>query len=1008
MSSVESETMECEDAQEQYELDSDSDDSDNDLEEDKKEEELRSQVIQLKKQIAENYLFYDGHVNLIAALRELKELEEARNAREAMSKVYPLSPELWLEWLRDEQNICATKEEREYIKTLFERAVKDYTSVQVWVEFVMFMIGGGNIDDTRRVAEQALTAVGTHVAEGILVWQVVLLVEKQICASLNKAEETQTDEDKKVFKKQLSRIQSLYRRLFRVPLLNTEAESLLEEASAFYEGELDPHISADIEKTQKKLCDKIPYEDELLKCETEIEKLAVFRRYIAYTQETDNPAAVQSLYERAVTTHCLDTGIWEEYVRFTLRQFQGLDYVVLPVCERSQRNCPWSATLCELHIRALQLFAAEGDSNIASKIKGALEKGLNCGLMSGSEATRMWMSYLVYLRRLIKWDLDHEKELEGFREACQQAVEMIDSSFGVEGDIDSEIPRFWSQIEGEYVKSPERVRDIWNDIIMKRNDNYKKPFLWLEFINLERSYGIEKHCRKLFRRALERVWDNVELIGDAYVRFEQESGTLTTMEEFLKRYDDRMIIVKRKRAEDAEKLEAEKQAEEARSGNQKNKGKKHQYQQKDVIRRTNGHSQGGNEFKAPFQVSKQKKGSKKDTPAHSFTETQHELSGVLKNTFQQARHSEKLHQPPGIQSDVSVSATIPDSNKPSTPDVISNNTPPGFLSDKPAPGHISNVAPPPGFTSEVPPPPGFVTNETPPKSSNRESSLSGNKRILEDSEEEPAAKVAKLSELYGVPTQKDTCDDLSTIFISNLDFSVGKKEILPIFNGCGAIKEFRLVLDFKRRSKGFGYLVFSSQDAVPKALELDRTPFNGRPIFVSKYNPESHSHNFKYATELEKNKLFIRGLPFTMKEDDIREAFQPHGDIKEIRLVTYRNGLSKGTCYIDYHDEATAEKVKLAMDGKELQGKIITVLISNPPKKSGATTPTIKEDNLGSGSKSKKTMGGRGKGMFDLMPRSLMRATNPTPSNVDTVTSAAEGEMKQKSNDDFRKMLLNK
>lgn len=65
------------------------------------------------------------------------------------------------------------------------------------------------------------------------------------------------------------------------------------------------------------------------------------------------------------------SGIWEEYVQFVIHQFYGLDYVVLPVCERSQRNCPWSGALCELHITALQMFAVEGEEvATAVKVKG--------------------------------------------------------------------------------------------------------------------------------------------------------------------------------------------------------------------------------------------------------------------------------------------------------------------------------------------------------------------------------------------------------------------------------------------------------------------------------------------------------------------------------------------------------------------------------------------------------------------------------------------------------------
>ena len=57
-----------------------------------------------------------------------------------------------------------------------------------------------------------------------------------------------------------------------------------------------------------------------------------------------------------------------------------------------------------------------------------------------------------------------------------------------------------------------------------------------------RSFGSRKHCRKLFRRALERVWDGVEAIGLAYLRFEQETGDLESMAEFKKRYEDRSVI----------------------------------------------------------------------------------------------------------------------------------------------------------------------------------------------------------------------------------------------------------------------------------------------------------------------------------------------------------------------------------------------------------------------------------------------------------------------------------
>lgn len=47
-----------------------------------------------------------------------------------------------------------------------------------------------------------------------------------------------------------------------------------------------------------------------------------------------------------------------------------------------------------------------------------------------------------------------------------------------------------------------------------------------------------------------------------------------------------------------------------------------------------------------------------------------------------------------------------------------------------------------------------------------------------------------------------------------------------------------------------------------EALKKDREPIDGRPIFVSKCDPDKHTrqHSFKYSTTLEKNKLFVKGM----------------------------------------------------------------------------------------------------------------------------------------------------
>lgn len=64
--------------------------------------------------------------------------------------------------------------------------------------------------------------------------------------------------------KQLHKIQTLYKRQMRVPLLNCDPDALQEEASEYFEKDIETQMKEDIKKAQQRLKDKIPFEDELV------------------------------------------------------------------------------------------------------------------------------------------------------------------------------------------------------------------------------------------------------------------------------------------------------------------------------------------------------------------------------------------------------------------------------------------------------------------------------------------------------------------------------------------------------------------------------------------------------------------------------------------------------------------------------------------------------------------------------------------------------------------------
>uniref|UniRef100_A0A7N5KIU4 Spliceosome associated factor 3, U4/U6 recycling protein n=1 Tax=Ailuropoda melanoleuca TaxID=9646 RepID=A0A7N5KIU4_AILME len=93
---------------------------------DEEEEKNQLEIERLEEQLSINVYDYNCHVDLIRLLRLEGELTKVRVARQKMSEIFPLTEELWLEWLHDEISMALDGLDREHVYDLFEKAVKDY------------------------------------------------------------------------------------------------------------------------------------------------------------------------------------------------------------------------------------------------------------------------------------------------------------------------------------------------------------------------------------------------------------------------------------------------------------------------------------------------------------------------------------------------------------------------------------------------------------------------------------------------------------------------------------------------------------------------------------------------------------------------------------------------------------------------------------------------------------------------------------------------------------------
>lgn len=79
-------------------------------------------------------------------------------------------------------------------------------------------------------------------------------------------------------------------------------------------------------------------------------------------------------------------------------------------------------------------------------------------------------------------------------------------------------------------------------------------------------------------------------------------------------------------------------------------------------------------------------------------------------------------------------------------------------------------------------------------------------------------------------------------------------------------------------------------------------------------------------------KLYVGNLSFESTENDLQDLFEQHGQVAEVALVTDRmTGKSRGFAFVTMNDKAQAESAITATNGKELNGRTLSVSEARPP-----------------------------------------------------------------------------
>jgi RNA recognition motif-containing protein len=102
-------------------------------------------------------------------------------------------------------------------------------------------------------------------------------------------------------------------------------------------------------------------------------------------------------------------------------------------------------------------------------------------------------------------------------------------------------------------------------------------------------------------------------------------------------------------------------------------------------------------------------------------------------------------------------------------------------------------------------------------------------------------------------------------------------------------------------------------------------------------------------------KLYVGNLSFQISEAELNTMFSEIGQVESVQIITDRDtGRSKGFGFIEMSDDAAAAKAIEQLNGKEVNGRALTVNEARP-KESGSR---------GFGGGGGRDRGGRGRGGY--------------------------------------------
>jgi polyadenylate-binding protein len=164
------------------------------------------------------------------------------------------------------------------------------------------------------------------------------------------------------------------------------------------------------------------------------------------------------------------------------------------------------------------------------------------------------------------------------------------------------------------------------------------------------------------------------------------------------------------------------------------------------------------------------------------------------------------------------------------------------------------------------------------------------------------------------------------IFIKNLDKSIDNKMLYDTFCTFGNILSCKIAYDDEGRSKGYGFVHYETEEAAETAIEkVEGKMLKEKIVYVGKFKRKADRDLEEGSSEKKFTNIFVKNLDETVTEAELKEQFEPFGEITSIALMSSEDGKSKGFAFINFAEMAVAAKAVEEKNGFTFKEKAMYV-----------------------------------------------------------------------------------